>query len=585
MKKLISLLLVLVLVLTLAACGGEAENPANNENNENVDVNTDELSWLNLESELPIVKEGNEKTLRVAISMYSDSGDPESQWFYQFIENEMNINLEITKISGAEQLTLLLADGDDLPDIIIGAISDEASLMRYGADEGVLADLSPYITQELTPNLYKMYQDYPQYKEAIEDSEGHIWSLGYVNDPTERGQISRMFYNYDWLESLDLSTPTTQEEFLDAMRQFKQLSGDEAPLVGSWSFTNPCLILLNSYGYITENPKGTDIAMRNGEVVLPVADREVYGEYLKLFKQIYDEGLIDKNFFTMGNNTVQAKIAGGKCGFLAEAPFVYTTEFASWWGAQPLTSQYNATAQWPRSGGAQSCGGFVVSAKSENKELAMRFADWFFEETGANYNMSVNGPAETQTDYIYDSKVPGFVVNDEDFVASWPYYEKNKEDYSSKNDYLGKEVYLWGYRILGRGMGNVSSNLDAVQYGYTADQIVVTYSDVSAEGIQAEIREELYKDGEMCFRLALEDTLSPYVTDTYLPRAYLDAETSIEVGSMMAIIREYAAQETANFVVGRRPLTEDELNKYFDEIESLGALEVVEIYRQYYAQQ
>ena len=173
-------------------------------------------------------------------------------------------------------------------------------------------------------------------------------------------------------------------------------------------------------------------------------------------------------------------------------------------------------------------------------------------------------------------------MNEKDFVATWPYYEKNKEDYSSKNDYLGKEVYLWGYRILGRGMGTVSQNLDAVQYGYTADEIVTNYSDVTAEGIQANVREELYKDGEMCFRLALEDTLAPYVTDEYLPRAYLDAETSIEVGSMLAIIREYAAQETANFVVGRRPLTDEELDKYFDEIEALGALEVVEIYREYY---
>lgn len=575
-KRIISMLLVLVMVLSLAACGGQ----------ENVDAPSDlsqeDLSWLNTQSELPIVKEGVEKTLRVAIKMYSDAGDPESQWFYQFIEKEMNINLEITKVSGAEQLTLLLADGDDLPDIIIGAISDEASLMRYGADEGVLADLAPYITEELTPNLYKLYSDYPEYKNAIEDSEGHIWSLGYVNNPTERGQISRMFYNYDWLEKLDLPVPATQEEFLETMRQFKQLSGGEAPMVGSWSFTNPCLILLNSFGYITENAKGNDIALRDGKVVLPVADREVYGEYLKLFKQIYDEGLIDKNFFTMGSNTVQSKIASGKCGFLAEAPFVYTPDFDSWWGAQPLTSQYNATAQWPRSGGAQSCGGFVVSAKSENKALAMRFADWFFKEDGTNYNMSVNGPAETQTEYLYDKTVPGFTVNEKDFVATWPYYEKNKEDYSSKNDYLGKEVYLWGYRILGRGMGAASQNLDAVQYGYAPDEIVVSYSDVSAEGIQANVREELYKDGEMCFRLALEDTLAPYVTEEYLPRAYLDAETSIEVGSMLAIIREYAAQETANFVVGRRPLTDEELDKYFDEIEALGALEVVQIYSEYY---
>jgi len=82
--------------------------------------------------------------------------------------------------------------------------------------------------------------------------------------------------------------------------------------------------------------------------------------------------------------------------------------------------------------------------------------------------------------------------------------------------------------------------------------------------------------------LGLEDTLVPYISKTYLPKAYLDAETSIDVGSKMAIIREYAAQETANFIVGRRALTDAELNKYFDEIEALGAKEVVEIYSKYY---
>ena len=144
-KRIISMLLVLVMVLSTVACGSKPSNSSNE--------GIGDLSWMNTESELPIVKDGVEKTLRIAINMYSDAGDPSSQWFYQFVEKEMNINLEITKISGSEQLTLLLADGEDLPDIIIGAISDEASLMRYGADEGVLADLSPYITEEPVKSL------------------------------------------------------------------------------------------------------------------------------------------------------------------------------------------------------------------------------------------------------------------------------------------------------------------------------------------------------------------------------------------------------------------------------------------------
>lgn len=575
-KRFVSMLLVFVMILSTVACGGKEENPSK--------TGSGDLSWMNTDSALPIVKEGVEKTLRIAVSMYSDAGEPESQWFYKFIEEEMNINLEVTKVSGAEQLTLLLTDGEDLPDIIIGAIGDEATLMRYGADEGVLADLAPYITEELTPNLYKLYSEYPECKDAIQDSDGRIWSLGFVSDPKARGMVSRMFYNYDWLDKAGLSTPTTLDEFINTMREFKKINDGNAPIAGSWNIANPLLLVLNAFGYLTEDAKGTSIALRNDKVVLPVADREAYGEYLKVFKQLYDEGLIEKNFFTMANSVVQAKITSGKVGLLSEAPFVYTADFDAFWGAQPLTSKYNSTPQWPQGGVAQNCGGFVLSAKSENKELAMRFADWFFEETGVNYSLSVNGPAETQKEYIYDDLVPGFHVGSEDFALTFPYYEKNKEDYSSKNDYIGKEIYLWGFRILGRSIGPGTQDSVAVQYGYTLDQIKTTYTDVTPPGIQAEVREELYKDGEMCFRLAIEDTLLPYVSDKNLANAYLDAETSIEVGQLFSLVREYAVQETANFIVGRRPLTDAELEKYFNEIEELGALEIVDIYSKYYAQ-
>lgn len=575
-KKIVSMLLAVILIMSMAACN----NTGNNTNN----TGPRDLDWLNTNGEMPIVKDGTEKTLKVAIQMYSDSGDPEGQWFYQFVKNEMNINLEITKISsGAEQITLLFADGD-LPDIIIGANLDSSALMRYGADEHLLQDLSAYITPELTPNLYKLYSENPEYKQAVTDSEGHIWSLGYINNTADRGQISRSFINYNWLEDAGLSTPETLDDFVQMLREFKKRGSDIVPMGGSWNAENPLLILLNAYGYLTENPKGTDIALRNGEIVLPVADREAYGEYVKLLKQMYDEGLIHENFFTMNMSSVKTMIAEGKCGYLATAPFTYTSDYTAYWGAQPLTSSYNPVAQWPEGNSAAlTCGGFVVSAKSDNVELAMAFADWFFDPTGVNYNLSTNGPAATQTEYIYDSKVTGFTIDEETFTAVYPDYLRNENKYSSKNDYAGKEVYLWGYRILGYGAGDASSNLAAIQYGYNPEEIIYGYTDVTADGIQAEVRKEAANDGDMHFRLALEDTLVPYVVTDTLPEAYLDAATVSRLANAWILIREYSSQETANFVLGRRPLTDAELDKYFAEIEALGATEILQVYREYYA--
>lgn len=574
MKKIITLLLAAAMITSLAACGGgETENDG-----------PKDLSWLNTDGTLPIVAEGTEKTLEMAIVMHSDAGTPDSQWFYQFIVNEMNINLEITKISsGAEQITLMFADGD-LPDIIIGAGLDAGALMRYGEDEKLLADLSPYITPEGTPNLYKLYSENPQYKEAVADSEGHIWSLGYINNTADRGQISRAFINYNWLEEYGLSTPATLDEFVNMLRTFKRRGDDIVPMGGSWNAENPLLILLNAFGYITENPRGTDISLRNGEIVLPVADREAYGEYLRTLKTLYNEGLIHKNFFTLGASDVKTILAEGRCGYVSNAPFTQTSDFTAWWGAQPLTSDYNTTAQWPQGReAALTCGDFVVSADSKNIELAMAFADWFFDPTGLNYNLSTNGPAATQEEYIYNDKVTGFEIDPNTFTVIFPDYLRNENKYSSKNDYAGKEIYLWGYRIFGLGAGNISSNLDAVQYGYTAQEIATGYTDVSVEGLQPQVRFEAENNGDMHFRLALEDTMVPYVTMDTLPEAYLDADTVAELANLWILIREYSSQETANFVIGRRELNDEELNKYFDEIERLGASRILEVYREYYA--
>lgn len=569
-KKIISAALALVMLMSLAACGGNGGD----EQTDNGD-----LSWLNTDGSLPIVKEGTEKTLKIAVQMYSDSGEAESQWFYQFVENEMNINLEVQKISGSEQISLMLADGD-LPDIIIGGGFGTADLMNAGSVEGMFADLAPYITETGTPNLYKLFNAHPEYKAAVADTEGHIWSLGYINNTADRGQISRAFINYEWLEDAGLETPATLDEFVDMLRAFKKRGGDVVPMGGSWSSNNPCLILLNAFGYLTEDPQGFGISLRDGKVVMPVADREVYGEYLKLMNTLYTEGLIDPNFFTTDAATSRAIIAAGRSGYIANAPFSFMTNYSDWWGAQPLTSQYNSKQQWPEGNAAMTCGGFVVSADSKNIELAMAFADWFFDPTGVNYNMSVNGPAATQTDYIYGGNVNGFEVDKESFTVKFPDYENNISNYSSKNDYLGKEVYLWGYRILGLGLGNVSSNLDAVQYGYTAEQIVNNYPDVSDPAIQGQLRKQTEGDGEMNFRAALEDTMVPYVTEGYPGKVYLDAETATQMSNLMMIIREYATQETAKFITGRKSF--DELENYFNEIERLGALKVVQTYADYY---
>lgn len=377
-----------------------------------------------------------------------------------------------------------------------------------------------------------------------------------------------------------MNTPATLDEFINMLRAFKKRGDNVIPMGGAYTSNNPCLIILNALGYITEDATGLSVALRNGEPVIPVTDREAYGEYLRVMNTLYTEGLISPDFYTMDASAASAILSSGRTGYMTTAPFVVTAGFGSWWGAQPLTSEYNQTRQWPAGMSVLKPGMMVFNAKSENLELALAFADWFYEETALNYHMSVNGPAVTQPEYIYDDAVTGFDIDPNTFQPFWPNYENNKGAYSSKNDYLGKEVYLWGYRIVGRGTSTLGDNTAAMLYGYGPDEIEDPYPDVSAAGIQGELRRQTANDGEMNFRAALEDTMVPFVTDDMPVTIYYDEETADKVDSLVVLVREYATQETAKFVTGRRPLSE--INDYFDEIEKLGALQVLDFTREYY---
>lgn len=539
-----------------------------------------DLSWLNTSGTLPLVNEGTEKGLTIAVCMDSSSRTPENTWFYQFIEEQMNINISVirfTSTNASRYLSLIFAD-NDLPDIIIGGGFAASDLMNCGALEGQLVDLAPYITEELTPNLYQIYSENPEYLSAVADKEGHIWSLGYINDPTDRGQIERVFWNYDWLEQLGLEVPTTLDEALTALRAFKTLGDNIIPVGGAAEANSLGVFFLNAFGYNTNNCDGLEVCLRDGELVLPVADREAYGAYLTFMHTLYSEGLISSNYFTMNEDKMSSIVSEGRNGLIAQAPFVYMSDTSAWWGAVPLTSDYNDEAFWPAKNSAVSCGGFVITSACQEVELAMAFADWFYAPE--NYDLCVNGPCDLQTEYLGD--VSGYHITLDETTNSatrtWTDYVNNKNKYGTKNKYLKKVVQLWGFKKFGLG-----ATTDAVQFQYLLNDDTISdgYADVSAEGIDSYYRKTIVNDGEQHFRCALEDTLVPYVTtEGMLGYTYLDAEMSVEVGNMYTAIKEYAASESAKFITGRRDLSE--LDAYFDEIEALGAKKYVEIYKEYY---
>ena len=362
-KRLLALGLTGIMLMSLAACGNQnsgstqsKESEAVTQQKETTSASSEEVEasgetgsvpeWLNTEGTLPVVKEGTDKKLSIYVLQAADAAKPEDTWMYRYLTEEMSLDLEFTTFTSEnrdEFISLAFASGE-LPDIIIGASFTAAELLKYGELEEQILDLTPYINETNMPNLTGVYEQYPSFKEAVTDAEGNVWSLGFISNPTERGYLGRAFVNYDWLEQCGLEVPETLDEFIDTMTTFKEKGLAEYPIGGSWTTENPSVYILNALGYTGAVGKGFSICLRDGEVVLPYADRERFGEYLKVMNQLYEEGLIHRDFFTMDYATTSAELAKGT-GFITQAPFVYTSDYTQYWAAMPLTSEWNDTPQ------------------------------------------------------------------------------------------------------------------------------------------------------------------------------------------------------------------------------------------------
>ncbi len=579
MKRVICLLLAVVILLSATACGGKKEK-------EPKKVVIPE--WLNLEDEIPLIKEGTEKTLRVWIRREPTCGPYEESWVYKYMTQVMNVNLEVTEVpSNSMQQQLAMAFGsDELPDMMIGFQSyfNAARLTQHGAIDEQLVDIAPYITEDLMPNLHRVYKEFPNYRQAVTDSDGAIYGLGLIMSENYNTTPMTQWINYELLEKVGKKEPQTLDEFLDTMRAIKALDEDMVPIGGGYDARNGIgSLILNSLGYLTTDPTGLTPAMRNGKVVIPAADKEVFGEYLKILKTCKDEGLISKDYFTINGDQVGALVAENKTAFLGGGAWPYQYDKDSierWWGLSPLTSEYNNKKQWPKATSAVTCGGLVITSACPEDMIALacRFADLGYEKH--NYNIFNKGPhIEMEKDYMLG--VGGWYYNDS-LVHQFVDMENNPTKWGNLNDYLDDKIHLW----YAAAWGYFDYDGSEDEIGYYVKNIYPDITDVEDPSIFRDYEpdgEALTSVDHATMAATLE--IYPYITfDTYPANVFLDPDLSEEVADLRTSLNTFVRNEVGKFVTGKRPLTDAELDKYFDEVAKTGASRLLEIYTDYYNQ-
>ncbi len=214
-----------------------------------------------------------------------------------------------------EQLNLRIAAGD-MPDIFAPYNGNEAELIESGA----LLDLTDLLPEK-APHLW----------ESIPEE---VWDAVKANDPTGENRIyvipqvleygrNGAMIRQDWLDNLGLEMPTTQEEFVEVLRAFKNDDpngngvADEIPTGGReearWMGQ-----LFGQYGIaMWEGYPQWDIY--DGELTYS-AVTENMKECLEWMSELYAEGLIDPETLLNDKSAWDGKINSGVVGVWEHLP-------------------------------------------------------------------------------------------------------------------------------------------------------------------------------------------------------------------------------------------------------------------------
>ena len=244
------------------------------------------------------------------------------------IEDKMNINIDwqvYYNSDWSEQKSLLLASGD-LPDAFLGSICLTQADMAQ--NKSAFLDLTDLIEKDM-PNLKAAFEADPELKAVCTSRDGRIYSLPKKLPlrPKVCGDV--MYINQEWLDNLGLETPKTYKELEEVLVKFatEDADGDGDPTneIGITNAASSGLLsgdlrhILSPFGTMVSRD-GNYMGL-NGEgkpVFMPM--EENYKEAVKWMRQLWEEGVVDPEYFTQDTSSVTAKLqaeGGSKVGIIS----------------------------------------------------------------------------------------------------------------------------------------------------------------------------------------------------------------------------------------------------------------------------
>ncbi|OXS60246.1 ABC transporter substrate-binding protein [Cohnella sp. CIP 111063] len=357
-------------------------------------------------------KEGEARRLTYWAELNGNAGSivPTFQQVPFFQEWQRQTGVELTFIQppanqARESLNVLLASGD-LPDMI----EFEWDTFPGGPDkaiaDGYILRLNEVIEKH-APNLRKYLSEHPEIDKQVKTGSGSYYVFPFIRGDDRLLTFQGPIVRKDWLDELGLPIPETIGQWHETLKAFKERKGAAAPLT-FLGVPHP-LFGLEGGAFIGAFGVKNGFYLEEGRVKFGPLEPG-YKEFLSLFRQWYDEGLIDRNIATVDTKTMDANVISGRSGasiWNAGAgigtwqPFMQAKDPKARLAAAPypVLNKGERPKFGQRSFDYVGTGGVAISANSPNVEEAVRMLDYGYGEEGhLLFNFGIEGQSYEMID-------------------------------------------------------------------------------------------------------------------------------------------------------------------------------------------
>lgn len=324
-RRIMTLLLALIVAVGIVGCGNSGNNTVDNAKATTNTV-TEETKTTTEGSDSTSASEyqttygsKNFDNVTISVEVFDRSNAPQgssvidNRWT-EYINQEMNkvgITVKFVAVPRAEEVSkvqLMMASGTG-PDLML---SYTASLVEGFYNDSGTYDLAPYVDGE---DQAKNLKDYigEECLNIARNADGNLWGIAARRATTAANNI---FIRKDWLDEAGLKVPTTVDEMYTVLQAFKK----NHPNAFSSAFAvntranDPHGTI--SMAFLKNVADEKAYAMQAASAADLIYMDPGYGEYFKWINKIYNEGLMDPEYFVnvTNDNAMKEDFVNGRIG-------------------------------------------------------------------------------------------------------------------------------------------------------------------------------------------------------------------------------------------------------------------------------